>query len=75
MCPMLQLRVPPVIAAPNVVKLYQSLAKPYINLAHTFERDDLNMLKAEVDAARDVWVMVCYRWSVAHALLSSLMIL
>lgn len=48
------------MAAPHVVKLYQSLAKPYINLAHTFERGDTDRMRAEVDAARDIWVMVSH---------------
>jgi hypothetical protein len=41
-----------------VVKVYQSLARPYIILAHTFERGDLKKLNAEIDAAMGVWSAV-----------------
>ena len=54
-----QLNTPPNVTSPNVVKLYQSLAKPYIKLAETFERGDMKKLVAEVDTAREIWVMVC----------------
>ncbi|OQD72159.1 hypothetical protein PENPOL_c001G02894 [Penicillium polonicum] len=46
---------PPSITTPHVVKVYQSLARPYIILAHAFERGDLRRLNAEVDAAKGVW--------------------
>ncbi|CAI7570777.1 unnamed protein product [Penicillium glandicola] len=46
---------PPSIATPHVVKVYQSLARPYIILAHAFERGDLRRLNAEIDAAKGVW--------------------
>ncbi|KAJ5824415.1 hypothetical protein N7447_006755 [Penicillium robsamsonii] len=46
---------PPSITAPHVVKVYQSLARPYIILAHAFERGDLKRLNAEIDAATGVW--------------------
>ncbi|KAJ5509129.1 hypothetical protein N7527_011272 [Penicillium freii] len=46
---------PPSITTPHVVKVYQSLARPYIILAHAFERGDLKRLNAEVDAAKGVW--------------------
>ncbi|KAJ5258094.1 COP9 signalosome complex subunit [Penicillium chrysogenum] len=46
---------PPSITTPHVVKVYQSLARPYIILAHTFERGDLKKLNAEIDAAMGVW--------------------
>ncbi|KAJ5150976.1 COP9 signalosome complex subunit 3 [Penicillium canariense] len=45
----------PSMIASNVVKIYQSLAKPYVNLAQTFERGDRKALEAEIDAARDIW--------------------
>ncbi|KAJ5084308.1 hypothetical protein NUU61_008887 [Penicillium alfredii] len=48
---------PPGITSPHVVKMYQSLARPYITLAHTFERGDMSRLRAEVDAAGEVWCM------------------
>ncbi|KAF3392521.1 COP9 signalosome complex subunit 3 [Penicillium rolfsii] len=50
-----QLSSPSNLISPHVVKLYHSLAKPYVNLAHSFQRDDLKHLEAEVDAARDIW--------------------
>ncbi|KAJ5750846.1 hypothetical protein N7533_007874 [Penicillium manginii] len=50
-----KLRPPPSMIAPNVYKVYQSIARPYINLANTFELRDLNRLNAEIDAARNVW--------------------
>ena len=46
------------LISPHVVKLYHSLAKPYVNLAHSFQRGDLKHLEAEVDAARDIWCTV-----------------
>ncbi|KAJ5503102.1 hypothetical protein N7463_005976 [Penicillium fimorum] len=46
---------PPSITAPHAVKVYQSLAMPYIILAHAFERGDLKRLNAEIDAATGVW--------------------
>jgi hypothetical protein len=41
-----------------VVKVYQSLTRPYIILAHAFERGDLKKLNAEIDAAKEVWCAV-----------------
>ncbi|KAJ5447852.1 hypothetical protein N7445_002673 [Penicillium cf. griseofulvum] len=46
---------PPSITAPHVVKMYQSLTRPYIILAHAFERGDLKRLNAEIEAAKEVW--------------------
>lgn len=48
------------MTSPNVVKLYQSLAKPYIKLAETFERGDMKKLVTDVETARDIWIMVCF---------------
>lgn len=41
-----------------MVKVYQSLARPYVILAHAFERGDLKRLNAEIDAAKGVWCAV-----------------
>lgn len=41
------------------MKVYQSLARPYISLAHAFERGDLKRLNAEIDAAKKIWCAVC----------------
>lgn len=49
---------PPSITTPHVVKVYQSLARPYVILAHAFERGDLKRLNAEIDAAKGVWCAV-----------------
>ncbi|CDM26903.1 COP9 signalosome complex subunit 3 [Penicillium roqueforti FM164] len=46
---------PPSITTPHVAKVYQSIARPYIILAHAFERGDLKRLNAEIDAANGVW--------------------
>ncbi|KAJ5964632.1 uncharacterized protein N7479_004508 [Penicillium vulpinum] len=46
---------PPSITTPHVVKVYQSLARPYIILAHAFEHGDLKRLDAEIDAGKGVW--------------------
>ncbi|CAG8232874.1 unnamed protein product [Penicillium olsonii] len=46
---------PPNITATHVVRIYQSLARPYVSLAQTFERGDLARLKSEVNAAKDIW--------------------
>lgn len=56
-----QLSSPPSVTSPHVVRLYQSLAKPYISLAQAFERGDMKKLSAEVDTARNIWVMVGLR--------------
>lgn len=53
-----QLCSPPKITASHVAKMYQSLARPYVTLAHTFERGDIKTLEAEVNAARDIWCTV-----------------
>lgn len=50
-----QLCPPPKITASNVVKSYQSLAKPYINLAQAFQSGDIGSLDAEIDAGREIW--------------------
>ncbi|KAK9859984.1 hypothetical protein MYU51_010141 [Penicillium brevicompactum] len=48
---------PPSITTPHVVKLYQSLARPYVSLAQAFERGDMKRLRGEVDAAMEIWYM------------------
>ncbi|KAJ5815290.1 hypothetical protein N7474_007067 [Penicillium riverlandense] len=48
---------PPSLTSPHAAKMYQSLTRPYITLAQTFERDDVGRLKAEVNAAEHVWSM------------------
>lgn len=53
-----QLCPPPSITTPHVAKVYQSIARPYIILAHAFERGDLKRLNAEIDAANGVWCAV-----------------
>jgi hypothetical protein len=53
-----QLSSPPSVTSPHVVRLYQSLAKPYISLAQAFERGDMKKLSAEIDTARNIWVKV-----------------
>ncbi|GLI82269.1 hypothetical protein PoHVEF18_010699 [Penicillium ochrochloron] len=50
-----KLSSPSNLVPPHVVKIYHSLAKPYVSLAHSFQRGDLKHLEAEVDAARDIW--------------------
>jgi hypothetical protein len=54
-----------------VVKTFQSLAKPYINVAQAFERGDMKMLEAEVDAGRDIWRLVSAIVFILHDLLFS----
>ncbi|OQD79580.1 hypothetical protein PENANT_c048G11375 [Penicillium antarcticum] len=46
---------PPTITTPHVMKIYQSMARPYVILAHAFERGDIRRLRAEVDSAKDIW--------------------
>ncbi|KAJ5341623.1 hypothetical protein N7541_010747 [Penicillium brevicompactum] len=48
---------PPSITTPHVVKLYQSLARPYVSLAQAFELGDMKRLRGEVDAAMEIWYM------------------
>ncbi|KAJ6123233.1 hypothetical protein N7512_005698 [Penicillium capsulatum] len=50
-----QLPPPPKITSSQVVKAYQSLAKPYVSLAQAFESGDVKRFDAEVDAARETW--------------------
>ncbi|CAG8929817.1 unnamed protein product [Penicillium salamii] len=50
-----KLCAPPNITAAHVMRVYQSLARPYVSLAQAFERGDLKRLKGEVDAAKDIW--------------------
>ncbi|KAJ5102874.1 COP9 signalosome complex subunit 3 [Penicillium argentinense] len=50
-----KLRSPPSVVAPHVVRIYQSLARPYVNFAQAFEHGDLGRLDAEVGAAEDIW--------------------
>ncbi|KAJ5674861.1 uncharacterized protein N7477_004795 [Penicillium maclennaniae] len=52
-----KLSLPPNVTSSSVVKLYQSLAKPYIRLAETFERGDMKKLVTEVENAREIWSM------------------
>ncbi|KAJ5543037.1 hypothetical protein N7535_005461 [Penicillium sp. DV-2018c] len=46
---------PPSLTTPHVARVYQALARPYISLAHAFERGDLKSLEAEFNAAHGVW--------------------
>ncbi|KAJ5770776.1 uncharacterized protein N7511_002827 [Penicillium nucicola] len=46
---------PPTITTPHVMKIYQSIARPYVILANAFEQGDIRRLKAEADSAEDIW--------------------
>lgn len=50
-----KMRPTPSAISSNVSRVYQSIAKPYVNLAHAFELGDLNRLNAEIDAAKHIW--------------------
>ncbi|KAL3251201.1 PXA domain family protein [Aspergillus niger] len=45
---------PRVISA-HVLKVFQTLTKPYASLADAFERGDLPRLRAEIDIGRSIW--------------------
>ncbi|KAL4980050.1 signalosome subunit 3 [Aspergillus desertorum] len=45
----------PVLVAPHVIRVYQSLSKPYISLADAFEKGDLQRLKAEISLGQTIW--------------------
>lgn len=38
-----------------MLNIYQSIARPYLNLAHAFELGDFKRLNAEIDAAIQIW--------------------
>lgn len=51
------------IALPNVVtaqtaKIYRSLARPYIALATSFDEDNYERLKIDIDVGRSIWQTV-----------------
>ncbi|KAL2811158.1 signalosome subunit 3 [Aspergillus granulosus] len=41
--------------APHVIRVYQSLARPYISLAEAFEKGDLQKMSTEVDLGQHIW--------------------
>ncbi|KKK23255.1 hypothetical protein AOCH_001188 [Aspergillus ochraceoroseus] len=41
--------------SPHVMRVYQSLAKPYISLADTFEKGDLQKMRAEIELGQTIW--------------------
>ncbi|KAL4792924.1 signalosome subunit 3 [Aspergillus venezuelensis] len=45
----------PSIVAPHVIRIYQSLARPYISLAEAFEKGDLQKLSAEIGIGHSIW--------------------
>ncbi|KAH2558970.1 hypothetical protein KXV70_002956 [Aspergillus fumigatus] len=46
----------PELINPHVMKVYRSLALPYVSLADAFEHDDPERLGAEVDVGREIWL-------------------
>ncbi|RAL06215.1 putative COP9 subunit 3 [Aspergillus ibericus CBS 121593] len=50
-----KLVAPPKIISPHVLKVYQTLSKPYASLADAFERSDFQRLRADIDFGRSVW--------------------
>ncbi|KAL4997788.1 signalosome subunit 3 [Aspergillus recurvatus] len=45
----------PNLVAPHVIRVYQSLSKPYISLAEAFEKGDLQRLRAEISLGQTIW--------------------
>ncbi|KAL4781908.1 hypothetical protein BJX76DRAFT_333906 [Aspergillus varians] len=45
----------PRLVAPHVMRIYQSLARPYISLAEAFEKGDLEKLSAEINLGQSIW--------------------
>ncbi|PYI09069.1 COP9 signalosome complex subunit 3 [Aspergillus sclerotiicarbonarius CBS 121057] len=50
-----KLVAPPKIISSHVLKVYQTLSKPYASLADAFERRDFQRLRAEIDVGQSVW--------------------
>jgi COP9 signalosome complex subunit 3 len=48
----------PEMVNPHVMKVYRSLVLPYVSLADAFENDDTEILMAEVDIGRAIWLAV-----------------
>ncbi|KAL4911694.1 signalosome subunit 3 [Aspergillus aurantiobrunneus] len=46
---------PPSLVAPHVLRVYQSLARPYISLAEAFEKSDSQNLNAEINIGQSIW--------------------
>ena len=49
----------------HVMRVYQSLAKPYIALANAFKSGNLQKLNGEVELAKAIWDSVS-RWLIAE---------
>ncbi|GKZ39127.1 hypothetical protein AbraIFM66950_011912 [Aspergillus brasiliensis] len=45
----------PKVVSTHVLKIYQTLAKPYASLVDAFEKGDFQRLRAEVDIGRSIW--------------------
>ncbi|PWY68059.1 COP9 signalosome complex subunit 3 [Aspergillus heteromorphus CBS 117.55] len=45
----------PKIISSHVLKVFQSLAKPYLSLSEAFERNDLQRLRLEADVGQSIW--------------------
>ncbi|KAI9927330.1 COP9 signalosome complex subunit 3 [Aspergillus wentii] len=50
-----QLITPPPTITSHAMRVYRSLARPYLALARAFEEGDFHKLKSEVEIARSVW--------------------
>lgn len=57
---LLQLMQSPEAISPHTMKIYRSLARPYITLAEAFEVNDFLKLNAEVEVGQSIWHMVSY---------------
>jgi hypothetical protein len=62
-------QIPPTskMIAPHVIRVYQSLARPYISLAEAFEKGDLQKMITEIDIGQTIWQAVRYPPSVTPA--------
>ncbi|KAL2842971.1 signalosome subunit 3 [Aspergillus pseudoustus] len=45
----------PKMISPHVIRVYQSLARPYISLAEAFEKGDLYKMSNEIDLGQAIW--------------------
>ncbi|KAL3442119.1 hypothetical protein BJX65DRAFT_321683 [Aspergillus insuetus] len=50
-------KIPPTskMIAPHVIRVYQSLARPYISVAEAFEKGDLQKMITEIDLGQTIW--------------------
>jgi COP9 signalosome complex subunit 3 len=58
----LNAQIPPTskMIAPHVMRVYQSVARPYISVAEAFEKGELQKMITEIDLGQTIWQAVRY---------------